>query len=695
MTRTRGILLALAACLVLAGAAAVAGLFGLRGGLPTAEEVAGYRAPASTRVYDRHSRLVHEFYTEKRRPVPLDTIPVWLRKGIILVEDRRFYSHWGIDLMRLPGLAWWMLRHPGRVKGTSTITQQLARSIFLTHERTVTRKVREALLALEIERQFSKDEILELYLNQVWLGGPVYGVESAAERYFGRRVSALSVAECAVIAAMIANPGWYSPYGNPDRLLARRDFFLARLRTSGVITPAQFEEAKAETLRIRALRDTRNDAPYFVEDVRRYLMERYGPDFVYRSGAAVHTTLDLDIQLAANRVLEDRIARLEADYRLRRPKTWYDSVVKLDTAVGRPEYLQGALVVLDVATGEVRAMVGGRDFRQSEWNRASQAARQTGSSFKPFLWCAAIDNGFTVADVLVDSTIELKIPGQPVYRPRNYDHKLLGPVSVRRALALSRNLVAVRLAEKLGPQLLARYANLCGINRKLLPVYSLALGSVEVTLLEMTAAFTTFANEGRRVKPSLITSVRDGRGLVLEETRAEVQPVLSRETAYLMTSLMESVVNEGTATAIRSLGYTGPAAGKTGTTDEYSDAWFVGYTPSLACGVWVGYDRKRTIFRGATGGGVAAPVWGELMKEIRADTLAPAGFAVPEDIVTAPVCEASGLLATPRCPRVRYEVFARTAQPTATCNVHAPAPRPAPAPDSFVPLNPAGAGGGR
>ena len=691
MTQRNSILLATVIIIALAAASAVAGWLSLRAGLPSPEEVARFVPPASTRVFDCRNRLVHEFFQERRRPVDLDTIPVYLKEGIIAVEDRRFYSHWGIDLMRIPGLAWWMLRHPGQLKATSTITQQLARSMFLTYERTLTRKVREALLAVEIERQFSKDEILEMYLNQVWLGGSIYGVEAASERYFGKHISRLSIAECATISAMVANPGFYSPHSNPVGVTQRRNLFLGKLRDNGVITPAQFDKARAEELKVTPARDGANEAPYFVEEVRRYLVGTYGPDFVYRSGAAVYTTLDIDLQRAANKVLEQRLARIEADYRLRRSKVWYDSASKVDSTLGLPEYLQGALVALDVPTGQVRALVGGRDFRQSEWDRATQAARQTGSSFKPFLFAAALDNGFTAADIVVDSTIEIRIPGQPLYRPRNYDLKLLGPITMRRALALSRNLVAVRLVEKLGPQLAARYANLCGITQKLLPVYSLALGSVEVPLLEMTTAYNTFANQGRRVKPILITMVRDSRGLVLEQARTEVQPVLGREVAYLLTSLMESVVNEGTGTAVRGAGFSGAAAGKTGTTDDYSDAWFIGYTPALCCGVWVGYDRKRTIFRGATGGGIAAPIWGEFMAETRQDTVSPRSFTVPPDIVTAPICEESGLLATPRCPRVRYEVFARACQPAGTCTIH-DAPAAVRTPDSFQPLVPAGDG---
>ncbi|MBN2538190.1 PBP1A family penicillin-binding protein [candidate division WOR-3 bacterium] len=688
MTESRGRLpLIIGLVLLLGFAGAAAAWLALRSGLPPAAEIAGYRAPAATRVLDSRGRLITEFFQERRRPVPLDSIPGCLKTAVVAVEDRRFYRHWGIDLERLPGLLWWMVRHPGRLKGTSTITQQLARSMFLTFERTVSRKLKEMILAVELERQYSKDEILEMYLNQIWLGGSVYGVEAAAERYFGRRVAQLTTAECAAIAALIANPAAYSPYYAADRLVRRRDFFLAKLRQLGELTEDEYAAAVAEPLVVRPAPPGGNDAPYFVEEVRRDLMDRYGPDFVYRSGATVETTLDLEIQRAANEVIERRLAEIEEGYKLRHPRTWYDSVAQFDSLVGPPGYLQGALVAIDVQTGAVRALVGGRDFRASEYNRATQARRQTGSSFKPFLYAAALDNGFTCADVLVDSTVELRIPGQPTYRPQNYDRKMMGPVTVRQALALSRNLVAVRLIEKVGPELVARYANLLGVRQKLLPVYSLALGSVEVPLIEMTIAFNTLANSGVRVKPLFITRVVDSRGSLVEENLPETQPVISPTTAYLVTSLMQSVVDEGTATSVRSAGFSGPAAGKTGTTDDYTDAWFIGYTPGLCCGVWAGYDRPRTIFRGATGGGVAAPIWGRFMRQVRADTLGPKRFEVPPGIVTAPICEESGELATPRCVRVRYEIFARGTEPADQCPLHSRAPRPAPPPpDSFQPL---------
>ncbi len=654
-------------------------LLQLRAGLPTPEEIARFRAPAATRVLDRKGRLIHEFYEQRRRPVPLDSIPDPLKQAVIAVEDRRFYSHWGIDLLRIPGIVWGFIRRPGELRGTSTITQQLARSMFLTYERSLDRKLKEMLLAIELERRFSKQEILEMYLNQVWFGGSVYGVQAAAERYFAKPVSKLTLAECATLAAMLANPTVYSPYQHSERLLARRDFFLKKLRQGRYITETEYEQARKEQLVIKRGAEGLSEAPYFVEDIRRDLIARYGPDFVYRSGAVVYSTLDLDYQTAASRAVAERVSRLERDYGLKKPKSWYDSAFARDSTIGPPEYLQAALVCLDVRDGSILAMVGGRDFRQSEYNRATQARRQVGSAFKPFLYTAAIDNGFTCCDIIQDSALEISIPGQPPYRPQNYDNKFLGPVTVRRAVALSRNLPAVRVAQRLGPELIARYANLMGINQKLPPYYSLALGSVEITLLEMTAAYATLANGGSRVKPFLIQSIRDHQGKLLEENHPQIQPVLRPQTAYLVTSLLTSVVDEGTASVIRSLGYTGPAAGKTGTTDDYTDASFIGYTPTLCTGVWLGYDRKKTIFRGATGGGIAAPIWADFMKQVPADTVK--SFPVPDSITTAPVCEQSGKLATPHCPRVRYEVFLKGTEPTTPCPLHSL--RPPARPDSF------------
>lgn len=664
----RRCLLAAAAILATGAVLSVVSYMLLRRGLPAPEAIVGFRAPASTRIYDCRGRIISEYFQEKRRPVPLETIPACLREAVVAVEDKRFYSHWGIDLIRVCGSMLANVTRPGNLQGASTITQQLARSMFLTPQRRLSRKLREMVLALELERHFSKQEILELYLNQIWFGGPVYGVGAAAERYFGKHVSRLDPVECATLGAMLANPPVYSPYRHPDRLLRRRNYFLAKLQRLGRITGDELDSLSSLPLGVQALKAATNEAPYFVEDVRRYLIDRYGYDFVYRSGAAIYTTLDLDIQSAAASAVSRWADTIEKNYRLRPTRATYDSLFRLDTTIGLPRYLQAALICLDVRTGAVRAMIGGRDFGHSEYNRATQAKRQAGSTFKPFAYVAAIDNGLTPADIENDSTVVIPIPGQPDYVPHNYDNRMLGPMTLRRALALSRNLVAVRLIQRIGPELVARYANLMGISQKLPPYYSLALGSVEVTLLELTTAFNTLANNGVRVEPYMITRVEDDRGQVLEENRPVFRPALRSATAAVVTSMLSSVVDEGTATVIRSLGYSGPAAGKTGTTDDYADAAFVGYTTQLCCGVWLGYDQKRTIFRGATGGAIAAPVWAEVMKSVPADTATR--FTLPPDVVTVPVCEVSGRLASPDCPRVRYEVFIKGTEPARPCPLH-------------------------
>jgi penicillin-binding protein 1A len=648
----------------------LAGLFSFGSRMPSPESVANFRPPASTRILDCKGRVIFDFFQEKRRPVPLESIPACLRDAVVAVEDKRFYSHWGIDLARIPGLALSMVKHAGGIKGTSTITQQLARSMFLTPEKSLARKLKEMALAVELERHYSKAEILEMYFNQIWFGGSVYGVEAAAEKYFGKTAARLSPVECATIGAMLANPSVYSPYNHPDRLLTRRNFFLTRMFRLGRISQKELDAGLKKPLMVLPPGTGGNLAPYFVEEVRRYMIEKYGYDFVYKSGAVIYTTLDLDMQRAANKALFARLGQIEKDYRLKPTLAGYDSMAKRDSTIGPPKYLQGALLAMDVRTGYIRALIGGRDFKHSEFDRATQAKRQAGSAFKPFVFVAAVDNGATAADIELDSAITIRIPGQPLYQPHNYDTKFLGHISLRRALALSRNLVAVRLITKVGPELVARYANLMGITDRLQPVYSLALGSVEVTLLDLTNAFNTLAGNGIRVKPIMVMRVVDARGMVLEETRPEEQPVLRPQTAYVVANMMQSVVNEGTGAVIRQLGYEGLAAGKTGTTDDYADAWFIGFTPEITCGVWVGFDKRKTIFRGATGGGIAAPVWADFMKTVRPDSMPSGSFAVPDSIISMAVCEQTGQLATPACPRVRYEVFITGTEPKVPCAIH-------------------------
>ena len=645
-------------------------LAGLFSGIPSPDSIANFRPPASTRILDYRGRVIFDFYQEKRRPVQLESIPGCLRMSVVAIEDKRFYSHWGIDIARIPGLALSMVKSAGGIKGTSTITQQLARSMFLTPERSLRRKLKEMALAIELERRYSKSEILEMYFNQIWFGGSVYGVEAAAEKYFGKTAARLNPVECATLGAMLANPSAYSPYNHPDRLLTRRDFFLTRMFRLGCISQKELDKGLKQPLVVLPPGTGGNLAPYFVEEVRRYMVEKYGADFVYKSGAVIYTTLDLDMQQAANLTLLSHLRQLEKDYNLRPTLSAYDSAARRDSTIGPPKYLQGALLAMDVRTGYIRALIGGRDYKHSEFDRAMQAKRQAGSAFKPFVFVAAVDNGMTPADIELDSAMTIKVAGQPDYQPHNYDGTFLGRISLRRALALSRNLVAVRLITKVGPELVAHYANVMGITELLQPIYSLALGSVEVTLLDMIDAFSTLADGGIRVKPIMVTRVEDAQGGVLEGNRPDEQPVLRPQTAYVVTNMMQSVVNEGTATVIRQLGYQGLAAGKTGTTDDYADAWFIGFTPEITTGVWVGFDKKKTIFNGATGGAVAAPIWADFMKMIRPDSMPSDSFPVPDSIVTAAVCEQTGQLATPSCPSVRYEVFIAGTEPKTPCSLH-------------------------
>ncbi len=647
----------------------IAGIFRLKSDLPLPQLIQNFSPPATVKIYDCKNRLIGEFFEQRRIPVELDRVPKYLKDAIIAVEDKRFYSHWGLDLIRLGGAIFYNLTSLRTPRGTSTITQQLARNMFLNQERSLARKIKEALLAIQLERTYSKDEILELYLNQVYFGQGVYGVEAAANVYFDKHVWELTLPECATLAALPKAPEYYSPYTNPQALVKRRNFFLTMLYRHKKISRKEMEEAQASPLNVIPKRSLKNEAPYFIEEVRKYLEQRYGYDFINRSGAKIYTTLDLDMQRAANKAVEDFLASIEKSYRLKNSKVRYDSLIAKDSTPPPPNYLQGALVAIEPKTGFIKAMVGGRDFKQSPFNRATQAKRQAGSAFKVFVYTAAIENGFLPSDLELDEPLTLPVPGQPPYIPVNFDYKFLGPVTLRRALALSRNIVAVRLISRLGPELVARYANQLGINEKLRPFYSLALGSSEVTLLEMTYAFAVLANEGNKVTPLMITKIIDANNQVIEENVPETQPVLAAQTAYIMTEMMRSVIDEGTGYAIRLYGFDRPAAGKTGTTDDYTDAWFIGFTPNLACGVWVGYDQKKTIFKGATGGGVAAPIWAEFMKQATAD-LPNEDFAVPESIAWVKICEVTGLRASPFCPKVRLEVFKVGTEPKEECTVH-------------------------
>ncbi len=644
--------------------------------LPSPQKMHGISQPVKTAVYDIKGRVLHEFYKENRQPVVLRAIPRHLINATIATEDRSFYTHWGVDLWGMARAAITDITH-GKIKqGGSTITQLLARNLFLTHERTVTRKIREIALAVELERKYSKDEILEMYFNQIYFGEGAYGVEAAAKTFFDKSVGQLSLSECALLAGIPANPGLYSPRKRPQAALARRDKVLRNMRDTGAISASEYENATHAPLGVTPMRYRNDRAAYFVEMVRLYLDENYGSNQVYEGGLKVWTTLDMDLQNIAERALEHQLSQLEKDLRLKTTRASY--VATVQRANQRTPYLQGALVAVNPQNGYVVSLIGGRDWNQSNFNRAVQAYRQPGSAFKPFIYTAALDNGFHPTDVIVDEPVSFPAGDGSNYEPQNYDRLYRGPVTLRYALQQSINIPAIKLLRKVGTSLVASYARRMGIRTPIHQDLSLALGTSEVSLLELTTAYAVIDNRGIRNDPVFILKVEDRSGNVLEKAAPRPADVLSETTAAVMVSMMQSVMDHGTGYPARSMGFLVPAAGKTGTMDEYMDAWFVGFTPKLVCGVWVGYDEKKRIGAGMTGARAALPIWTEFM--LGATRGRPVeDFPTPLGTVTIEICVDTGMLATENCPSVTTEIFTEGSEPTEYCTTHPGAPLHAPA----------------
>lgn len=611
----------------------------------------------STRLYDVNGQMISQFWLEQRTLIPLSKVPQNLQEAVLATEDVRFYKHWGIDFLGV-FRAFLMNIKAGRVvEGGSTITQQLARNLFLSRDQTLSRKVREALLSLQIERNFTKKQILEMYLNQIYFGQGAYGVESASRTYFGKHAQDMTLDECAMLAGMPKAPTNYDPYKNPLAALQRRNKVLNNMAEEGFITLQEATNAKNQPLELRKIEV--QTAPYFVEYVRQQLEAKYGTHTVYKGGLAVYTTLDLKIQEDAQRALTRGLQDAENVSRRTRPG---------GIPVNQP--IQGAMLVLDPKTGAIRAMIGGRDFRESVFNRAVQAERQPGSSFKPIIYAAAIENGYTFADVFLDSPAVYTDPGTgKEWRPANFSGKFRGPTTLHTALMYSINMVTIKLLEKLGIQPVVNLARRMGISTPIKPNLSLGLGTSEATLSEMCAAFNVFDNQGIRVEPFSILSVKDASGRVLESNSPVAQEVLDPQTAYLVTHTLKDVIDQGTARIVRRLGFNRPAAGKTGTSNNNIDAWFIGFTPDLLCGVWVGYDARQSLGSRQTGGTTAAPIWADFMKSATVGTPVK-DFIEPPGLEAKKICLDSGLLATPRCIRIRTELFKKDSAPVKTCSLH-------------------------
>jgi penicillin-binding protein 1A len=563
-----------------------------------------------------------------RETVALDDVSYPFIQAILATEDHRFWEHRGINKLRTIKALWITLFEPGKIEGASTITQQLAKNLFFSFKRTYIRKFRELLVALQIEAQFSKQEILEAYINQIPFGVGAYGIGEAARTFFGKTAGELTLPEASLLAGLPKSPTRYNPFRYPERARGRQKIVLQRMVDTGMISRQEAMEAAAEPLDLRSQpRSLRVDS-YFVDAVMKTLEETYGPEVVYHGGLRVYTTLDTGMQKDAETALQQGIVKLSSQMK---PDTSATADAK-DADNG----LQGALVSVDVNTGAVKALVGGRDYFQTPYNRALQNNRQPGSGFKPFLYYGVLENlKKSPADVMVDKPVTIPVAGKPAWKPGNFEHNYQGPMIIKKAFTESVNTVAAQLVAELGPEAVIQTARRCGITSPLGSVYSVALGTFGVSPLEMASAYATFASGGIRHAPFLIRRVEDVSGRVLQEHIITGERVLNESVTYQLVDMMAGVIDEGTGKVIRRMGFTLPAAGKTGTTNDFKDAWFTGFTPNLSTAVWVGFDRGHGMRDkngvGITGGRGAAPIWADFMKQATQGD-PPKAFSVPPDI---------------------------------------------------------------
>ncbi|HEY6362096.1 MAG TPA: PBP1A family penicillin-binding protein [Vicinamibacterales bacterium] len=694
-------------------------LFAFADDLPEISALDDYKPNTITRVFARDGQVIGEFATERRVVIAYDDMSPFLRNAIIATEDADFEQHFGLSATRiLVTLVNDVIK--GEMAGASTITQQLARNLFpIGFEKTVERKIKEAIIAIQLERRYTKREIFSFYANQIIFGHGAYGVESASRMYFNKSAKELTLEEGAMLAAIIQAPARLSPFVDPRRTLTRRNYVLQRMADEGLISAEDARAASARPLVLggRQIPD-RSIAPYFVEDIRKELEQKYGAKALYEAGLRVQTTLDAELQQAANVAVDRGLRRIDkrrSGYRrparnvlaeghaldrfttdrwtrpiapgdvvpavvmdvpgrgntgsaririgahqVELPRAGFAwtrrtsaaelfkvgdlievEVRTLETDVPetvfleQPPSVEGALLAIDNRSGQVRAMVGGFSFARSKFNRATQARRQMGSSFKPIVYMAAIDRGFTPVSVFVDEPVAYDVgPDQPPYSPLNYDRKYEGPVTLRRALEQSRNIPAVKAMAEIGPRQVVQYAGRLGFPGDYPPYLSLALGSAEASLVEVTSAYSAFPNHGVRMTPYSVITIADREGNVLEENRPQPNEAMRADTAFVMTNLLRGVVQRGTAAAAAELDW--PLAGKTGTMDEYTDAWFVGFDPNITVGVWVGRDEKKPIGQNETGASAALPIWMDFMRayiDERGDRTQPPQFDAPGNIV--------------------------------------------------------------
>jgi penicillin-binding protein 1A len=646
---------------------------GIRG-CPDVRRLASYRPGGAPVLLDREGRPFGDLAPVEGELVTLGSLPRHVPEAFLAVEDQRFYDHGAVDWKRVMGALWANLRSRRVEEGSSTITMQLARNVFPERipgqERTLARKLLEVRVAFEIESDFKKDEILEMYLNHIYFGNGARGIEAAARHYFGVHARELSLGQAALLAALPKGPGRYDPRRNPGEAKARRDLVLGRMVEQKRIPADAADRARRASLgvaRRRASGERPVFAGYFIEEVRRQLEEVMGGD-LYDQRLRIRTTLDAGAQRAAEQELERQLHAIESG--------------ALGRFRPREGGLQGAVVLMGAVEGDVLAWVGGRDFNQSRFDRVRAARRQAGSAFKPFVYAAALDGGHTLSEPLSDEPLRLAQGGRTYWEPHNFDERYDGRVTLREALVRSKNVPTVRLAQEVGTRAVASFAEVAGIQPPIPEEPSMALGTVAVSPIELTAAYTAFAAMGTGVKPRLIVQVEDPDKKVLWASEVEGRRVLDPAVAYLLTDALREALLRGTGRTVREAGFQGLAAGKTGTTNDGTDAWFVGYDPQVVGTVWIGFDRPQPIMAQATGGRLAAPVWARLMERFYAGRARPRPWAQPDGVVAAVVDPDTGMVLAPGCQPLTAapyrEFFISSRVPRESC----------PSPGQIAPIEP-------
>jgi penicillin-binding protein 1A len=737
-------------------------LFAYAGDLPQVSALDNYAPSTITRIYSSDNRVIGEFATERRDVVGYDDINPLLRQAIIATEDADFDRHVGVNVWRIAVAALTDILERRRAQGASTLTQQLARNLKeqfgLSNEKSFERKIREAILAIQIEKRYTKKEIFTIYCNQMYLGHGAYGVEAASRLYFNKSNKQLNLEEAALIAGIFQTPERQSPFVDMKRALARRNIVLQRMADEKYVTQARADQAKQTSIVTRGQpTQPPGIAPFFVEEVRKHLERRYGAKVLYENGLAVRTTINATLQENANRAIEHGLRRYDKRHGWRKPRrnvleeqhsiegfrddrwnrpmmpgdvvpavvvtapktgaarvrfgryradlnrdayAWTRktaaadlfkpgdlievAIVKLPGGSGgtanlpsadlatvtldQTPIVEGAMVAIENRTGQIKAMVGGWNFNRSKFNRAVQAYRQLGSTFKPIVYTAAIDRGYTPTSIIVDTPVSYQTGNGQVYSPQNYDHKFDGPISLRWALEESRNIPAIKMMDTLGPKAVLEYAKKFGLEENFPPYLPIALGAGDATLMEITSAYTAFPNQGVRMKPFGVLTVKDRDGNLLEDNHGEPSDVIRADTAFVMTNLLRGVLARGTASRAADMAARWPLAGKTGTVDDNTDAWFIGFDPDITVGVWIGLDEKKSLGAAEQGSFAALPMWMEFIQayiDARSDKGDPPAFEAPGNIVFLPVEKVTGALLPPETAGAIQEAFIAGTQPGA------------------------------